>query len=86
MSLDLIDWKILGVVDERAGSTALQVADEAKLSVGLNGRMRSGAARSWLKSLEGRGLVAKMDDLKPICWVRTTAGTEALAATGRMEG
>lgn len=74
------DLKILSALAEDGGFTALAVADRADLGSG-NGRMRSGAMRSWLSLLEARGLVAKMDDLKPICWIRTPAGTAALQQT-----
>lgn len=30
------------------------------------------------RALEARGWVRKMDDQKPICWLRTDAGDEAL--------
>jgi hypothetical protein len=69
------DKKILEAVYEDGGSTALQISDRCGLPASGNGRMRSGAMRSWLSLLERRGLVRKMDDMKPICWIRTTAGS-----------
>lgn len=67
--------KILAAMAEDGGFTALSIADRSGLPSSGNGRMRSGAMRSWLSLLEGCGLVRKMDDLKPIAWVRTPAGT-----------
>jgi hypothetical protein len=32
---------------------------------------------------EDGGFVAKMDDLKPICWIRTPAGTAAMISLPR---
>jgi hypothetical protein len=81
--LDNIDRKILEVLAEDGGFVALAVARRANLMSGCNGRQQSGAAQSWLKSLEGRGFVAKMDDLKPICWIRTPAGTAAMISLPR---
>jgi hypothetical protein len=74
------DFKILSALAEDGGFTALAIADRSGVGDG-NGRMRSGAMRSWLALLEARGLVAKMDDQKPICWIRTPAGTAALQQT-----
>lgn len=71
------DRKILAALAEDGGFTALVASDRSGLGSG-SGRMRSGAMRSWLSLLEARGLVAKMDDLKPICWIRTPAGTAFL--------
>lgn len=76
------DRKILKALADDSGCTTLTVAARAGITYGRgNGRMMSGAMRSWLTLLERRGLVAKMDDQKPICWIRTAAGTAALQQT-----
>ena len=41
-------------------------------------RQHSGDVRSWLLDMEKRGLVKRMDDQKPVCWLRTKAGTRWL--------
>jgi len=38
---------------------------------GSNVHQQSGAVRSWLMVLEKRGLVKRLDDQKPVCWLRT---------------
>lgn len=71
------DFKILSALAEDGGFTALAISDRSGVGDG-SGRMRSGAMRSWLTLLEARGLAARMDDQRPICWIRTPAGTAAL--------
>jgi len=36
-------------------------------------------AHIMIKDMASEGLAAKLDDLKPTCWVRTKLGTELLA-------
>ena len=74
------EYAILAVLDEDGGITTGQVSQSAQLSYcAHNARMRSGAVRSWLVGLQREGLVAPLDDEKPICWVRTAAGTARLS-------
>lgn len=70
--------RILEFLSEDGGFTTGRVAENFT-GYGDNKRQRSGAVRSWLNILQKRGLVAPMDDLKPVAWVRTPAGTAALA-------
>ena len=43
-------------------------------------REHSSDVRSWLLHMMGKGWVRPMDDQKPVCWTRTTAGTRAMKA------
>lgn len=75
------DRKILAVLDERGAFTSGQVSSAA-FPGARSRRQTSGAVRSWLDDLKRRGLVAKADDQKPVCWIRTPAGTVALSENG----
>jgi hypothetical protein len=74
------DQKILAVLDTMGGFTTAQVAVKMQQQFGGNKRQHSSAVRSWMVDLERRGLVRKLDDQKPDCWVKTSEGEEALTA------
>lgn len=75
-----LDIEILKLLSEDGGFTTKSVSDRL-----LNPycsdrkRMRSGAVRSWLMSLEKVGWVDFMNGQKPVCWKRTEAGTAVLS-------
>lgn len=46
-----------------------------------NSRSAFAIATPALKSLEGRGLVRRMDHERPIMWMRTQAGTDLIQST-----
>ena len=66
---------ILNFLDESGGFLTKYVGE--KVWPQFPARSRSQAARMHLLALERMGLVSKMDNDKPICWVRTRSGTEA---------
>ena len=64
------DMKILGVLDTRGGTQTCDVASRVKPQFGHSKRTHSGAVRSWLIALEKLGLVKRLDNQKPVCWLR----------------
>lgn len=71
--------ELLAVLTEQGGFTTGRVSKAAKISYcSDNARARSGAVRAALDNLKVMGLVDFLDDQKPVCWVRTPAGTAAL--------
>lgn len=73
--------EILSRLTEEGGFTTGRVAKHVSYCK-FNKRARSAAVREWLLRLEREGLVAKLDDQKPVCWVRTSRGTDAIAVKG----
>lgn len=73
-------YQLLEALDEDGGFTTGDVTKRSQLSFGCNAHQRSGAARSFLMLMMRDGYVRQMDDLKPVCWVRTPKGTAALKA------
>lgn len=71
--------QILSVLDERGGLPTGRVAKLVPDKLDIGAQRYSRDMRMALTSLCGRGLVDRLDDQKPVCWVRTPAGTEALA-------
>lgn len=69
---------ILAALDGQGALTTGQVRIRSGVYAGAGGRTASAWVRGELLSLEKKGLVAKLDDLKPDCWLRTPAGTLAL--------
>ena len=72
------DATLLGLLSEDGGLTTGRVASGIKRSV-FPRRKLSAVVRVALMKLRDRGLVAFRDDQKPVLWVRTRAGTLALA-------
>ena len=77
---------ILSSVDEDTGWTTGQVAKRSKAFEALGGRIASAWVRNDLLEMKAAGLVQEMDGQKPVCWVRTRAGTEALEAISVLFG
>ena len=73
---------ILETLDETGGFATKDVAKNVPTKFGRNGHEHSSDIRAWLLDMEKRGLVAKLDDLKPVAWKRTPRGSEALACAG----
>lgn len=78
MSLERHELMVLKALDEDGGFLTGEVAARLSLVGYDNGHQRGAAVRSWLIGLRSRGLVAELDDKKPVCWIRTSAGTAAL--------
>lgn len=76
IGLGVHDRRLLSALDEYGGMTASHVARE----LGWGSNIRSGMqiVRRELDALCERGLARRLDDLKPTCWLRTPAATEAL--------
>ena len=71
---------ILEALDEDGGFTTGLISERAKIAYASNNRRaRSHAIRSWLIGLMKDGYVELLDNQKPDCWKRTTAGTAALS-------
>lgn len=80
---------ILSVLSTDGGFTTGDVARRAgdadnppsclAVSAGHSPRMRSAAVRAWLLELENAGMVRRLDDQKPVCWVRVEPRSGDLA-------
>ena len=57
-------------LDTRGATLTGEVAKAVQPPSGTNQRQHSGAIRSCLLGLEKKGLVRRLDDEKPICWVK----------------
>ena len=79
--LDANDRQLLAVLDERGGSTTKLVTEQAGLYLDASPQAKWRWTRRRLLSLKKAGLVGVLDDQKPVCWLRTSAGTDALAAS-----
>lgn len=64
------DKKILAVLDTEGGFTTARVVARITPRFGSNNRQHAAAVRSWLCRLERNGLVRKLHNLKPVCWVK----------------
>ncbi len=75
MTQDLTDYEcqILATLDTRGGTATGDVAQKVRPLFGSNMHQHSGAVRSWLLQLERKGFVRKLDDQRPVCWVKTAA-------------
>jgi hypothetical protein len=70
------DRSLLQAIGELGGTPSGQAA---LIAWGFSDRRaKAQEAVRRFRALEARGLVRRLDDLKPICWVRMPAGTEAL--------
>ena len=76
MSLSAYDKKILDVLDSAGAYTTADVAKRVTPQFGHNRRTHSGAVRSWLINLERKGLVKRLDDQKPVCWLKVAQWCE----------
>jgi hypothetical protein len=68
--LNEYERKILDALDTRGATLTGEVAKAVQPIFGINQRQHSGAIRSWLVGLEKKGLVRRLDDQKPVCWVK----------------
>ncbi len=68
--------QILLVLDEVGGFDTSHIAN--KVGGSSNRRKNSQLIRQLLLKLEEAGLVSKMDDEKPVCWLRTFAGSQVV--------
>lgn len=66
---------ILNVLDENVGWRTGDVAETANVYQHLGKRIASAWARNDLIQLERLGLAGRLDNQKPVCWVRTLQGT-----------
>lgn len=79
MKLTPFQRALLAVLDETGGFTTGRASERADHPYCRdNARQRSAAARYDFAEMMTEGLVRPIDDLKPIVWVRTKAGTAAL--------
>ena len=62
--------KILEVLDKSGATLAKDLQRAVELGIGVNQRLHLSAIRSGLVALEKKGLVRKLDDHTPVCWVK----------------
>lgn len=67
------DREILGVLDGIGGYPTGRIAGMVVPIFGHNRRTHSAFIRQRLIQLEAAGKVRKMDDQKPVCWVKVEA-------------
>lgn len=72
---------ILAALDDRVGTLTGDVTRAVVSSekVQSNARAESAIVRSILLDMEKMGWVDRLDNQKPVCWIRTPAGTVVLA-------
>lgn len=70
MQLTEYHQKILDALDTQASFLTGDVAKRVSPQFGHSSRTHSGAIRSWLLELEQAGLVKRLDDQKPVCWLK----------------
>lgn len=68
------DMDVLCVLDGAGGFTTGDVAKRVSFRFGHNKRTHSAAVRAILLGLERQGLVKRMDDQTPVCWVLSSKG------------
>lgn len=79
MTLTKNEYALLQAIDAHGGYTTADVSSRCGIRYAQdNRRLRSAAMRSWLMALKRQGFVRYLDDQKPVCWVRTEAGTAAI--------
>ncbi|KVT01161.1 hypothetical protein [Burkholderia ubonensis] len=74
MALSDQERMILAILGTEGGYTTGQVAERVAFQVSSNRRTQSAAVRGMLLLLEAQGLVARMDDAKPVCWIKVGRG------------
>lgn len=74
-SMNITDYQtqVLNALDDRSGMLTGDVAKEVSPQFGHSRRTHSAAVKQWLLGLEKRGLVSRMDNQKPVLWVRCSA-------------
>lgn len=73
---------VLRILGEYGGAETKWVAERIPPTMLRSRRSHSMKIRSVLMALRRYGMVADMDDQKPICWIRTPKGTEYLRRNG----
>lgn len=73
MPLAEFETAILNVLDGQGGYTTGQIAERIDFQFGHNRRVHSAAVRTLLLGLEKRGVISRLDDQKPDCWVKATS-------------
>jgi len=76
MELTEYEKKVLAALEWRGGMLTRDVADRVRPRFGNSQHQHSAAVRSWLMRLEKLGLVRRLDDKKPVCWVRTACSRQ----------
>ena len=71
--------KVLAVLDQHGAMLTRDVAAEVRPMFGHNSRTHSAAVRCWLLSLEKQGLVRRLDNQKPVCWLRAATANDGEA-------
>ena len=75
-SLHFNDLRLLAGLDEDCGYTTRDAAENAGLPVGRRATIQWSLAFVHMRKV---GLVTTLDNMKPVVWVRTPAGTAELA-------
>lgn len=73
--MDEYEKKILSLLDDVGGYTTGIVADIVGPRFGHSKRAHSAFIRGKLLDLEKRGVVTRMDEGKPVCWMLTRGYT-----------
>jgi len=70
----MMDYKqqILDILDASGSGayTTRQIAMKVTPMFGSNMHQHSASVRSWIIDLERDGFVQKLDDQKPVCWLK----------------
>lgn len=69
MELSAYEQKTLDTLEGKGGYLTRDIAARVKPQFGQNKRAHSAAVRGWLRSLEKRGLVSRLDNELPVVWV-----------------
>jgi hypothetical protein len=69
---------ILTALSEDGGRQTGQITQRSGAFLRLGKRIASAWVRNQLLYLEKQGFVARLDEEKPVCWIRTGAGTKML--------
>ncbi|MCK8652985.1 Lrp/AsnC family transcriptional regulator [Ralstonia insidiosa] len=83
MPLAEFETAILKVLDGPGGYTTGQVAERIDYQFGHNRRVHSAAVRTLLLGLERQGVIKRLDDQKPDCWVKAVPAGSDSASTSR---
>lgn len=70
MQLTDYEQKVLAALSTDGGFLTGDVASRVMFVISPNSRKQSAAVRALLVGLERKGLVRRMDDQKPVCWVK----------------
>lgn len=76
-SLDVRDKELLKAISQSGGFLPGEAAFNAWRVVDRRAGAREATSR--FRAMEKMGLVKMLDDQKPVCWMRTDAGTAAIS-------